>query len=298
MTNKIAFLGLGAMGSRMVSNLIQAGHQLHIWNRTRTRCNSLADMGATAHDSPREAVQQADIVFSMVRDDVASRTVWLDEDMGALAGMAEDTIAIECSTLSLNWCMQLSRHMASHQVRFLDAPVVGSRPQAEAHQLIHLVGGDSSIVQQVTTVLEASAGAIHHIGKPGAGMAMKLAVNALFGIQVAALGELLTLLASQGINTATAAAMFGELPVTSPAAKIMAASIASDSFTPLFPIELVHKDLGYAIEAAEPVSSLPLTTNTQALFARAIKYGYGEENINAIAKIFNPIHLPLENNYV
>ena len=298
MPNKIAFLGLGAMGSRMATNLIQAGHQLHVWNRTRARCNPLVELGAAAHDSPREAVQQADIVFSMVRDDAASRAVWLDKDTGALAGMGKGTTAIECSTMSLDWCLQLSRHMASHQVQFLDAPVLGSRPQTEAHQLIHLVGGDSSIVQQITNVLEASAMAIHHIGKPGTGMAMKLAVNALFGIQVAALGELLALLASQGIDTATAAALFTELPVTSPAAKMAVASIASGSFAPLFPIELVHKDLGYTIEAAEPVSSLPLTTNTQALFARAIKHGYGAENINAIAKIFNPIHLPLENNYV
>ena len=296
MPHTIAFLGLGAMGSRMVTNLIQAGHELHVWNRTPARCNPLVDMGATAHDSPREAAQQADIVFSMVRDDAASRAIWLDEDTGALTAMAADTLAIECSTLSLDWCRQLSRHMTSHQVRFLDAPVVGSRPQAEAHQLIHLVGGDSHSVQRVTSVLEASAGAIHHIGKPGAGMAIKLAVNALFGIQVAALGELLASLAGQGIDTATAATLFAELPVTSPAARAAAAGIASGSFAPLFPIELVHKDLGYAIDAVEASSSLPLTANTRSLFGQAITHGFGAENINAIAKIFNS--RPLENNHV
>lgn len=88
-------------------------------------------MGATAHDSPREAAQQADIVFSMVRDDAASRSVWLDGETGALAGMAADTLAIECSTLGLDWCLRLSRHVASYRVQFLDAPVDGSRPQAE-----------------------------------------------------------------------------------------------------------------------------------------------------------------------
>lgn len=119
-------------------------------------------------------------------------------------------------------------------------------------------------------------------------MAMKLAVNALFGIQVAALGELLALLASQGIDIETAATLFGKLPVTSPAARVAADSIASGSFAPLFPIELVHKDLGYAIDAIEPDSSLPLTATTQALFARAIAHGYGTENINAVAKLFHP----------
>ena len=296
MPHTIAFLGLGAMGSRMATNLIQAGHRLHVWNRTRARCNPMVDMGATAHDFPRQAVQQADIVISMVRDDAASRAVWLNENTGALAGLTEDTIAIECSTLSLTWCLQLSRHMTSHQVRFLDAPVVGSRPQAEAQQLIHLIGGDSGTVQQLSTVFEASAGTIHHIGKPGAGIAMKLAVNALFGIQVAALGELLALLTSQGIEATAAAALLSELPITSPAARVAAANIASGNYAPLFPIELVHKDLEYVFDAVEASSSLPLTANTRSLFGQAITHGFGAENINAIAKIFNS--RPLENNHV
>ena len=287
MSDSIAFLGLGAMGSRIAANLSQAGYELHVWNRTQARCNPLVEKGATAHASPCEAAQQADIVIAMVRDDRASRAVWLDEDTGALAGMARDAVAIECSTLSLDWCTQLADHMTTRQVRFLDAPVVGSRPQSEVHQLIHLVGGDPDTLHRVEAVLEASAGAIHHIGKPGAGMAMKLAVNALFSIQVAALGELLGFLARQGIENAAAAALLGQLPVTSPAARVTAAAIASGNFAPLFPIELVHKDLGYAINAAAPVSSLPLTANAQALFAQAIQHSCGSENINAVAKIFN-----------
>lgn len=287
MSNKIAFLGLGAMGSRMAANLIQAGHTLHVWNRNQSRCDPLVKMGARAYASPREAAQQADIVIGMLRDDQASRAVWLDEDSGALAGMAGDAVAIECSTLSLDWCAQLNQHMASRRINFLDAPVVGSRPQAEARQLIHLVGGDAAVLQQVQAILGISAGAIHHMGAAGRGMAMKLAVNALFGIQVAALGELLGFLARQGIDTSTASNLLGGLPVTSPAARAAAAAISSGSFAPLFPIDLVHKDLGYAIDAASPVSALPLTASAQTLFALAIQHGYGSENINAVAKLFN-----------
>jgi len=287
MLNKIAFLGLGAMGSRMAANLIQAGHALHVWNRTQARCSPLVEMGATVHATPREAAQQADVVIAMVRDDQASRAVWLNEDAGALAGMAPDAIAIECSTLSLDWCTQLTNHMTSSQIHFLDAPVVGSRPQVEAHQLIHLVGGNADILQRAQAVLGTSASATYHIGKPGAGMAMKLAVNALFGIQVAALGELFGFLTRQGIDTSAASALLGQLPVISPAAKAAATAIASNNFAAMFPIELAHKDLGYAIDAASLVSALPLTANTQALFALAIQQGYGTENINAVAKLFN-----------
>ncbi len=287
MPDDIAFLGLGAMGSRMAANLIHAGHSLHVWNRTRVRCNPLLEMGATAHASPREAAQHAGVVIAMVRDDQASKTVWLEEDTGALAGMAPDTIAVECSTLSLNWCRQLCKQMSSARIHFLDAPVVGSRPQAESRRLIHLVGGDRDILQQAESVLETSADSIHHIGRPGTGMAMKLAVNALFGIQVAALGELLGLLERQGIDNAAASTLLAQLPVSSPAAGAAAAAIAERSFAPLFPIDLVHKDLDYAMDTRSPVSALPLTANTQALFALAIQQGYGAENINAIARLFN-----------
>ncbi len=287
MSSRIAFLGLGAMGSRMATNLILAGNELHVWNRTQTHCTPLVEKGATAHASPREAAQQAEIVITIVRDDEASRSVWLDEDAGAMAGMNQDAIAIECSTLSLDWCSRLAKHMASRQFRFLDAPVVGSRPQAEAQQLIHLVGGDPDTLHQVEVALKASAGAIHHMGATGSGMATKLAVNALFGIQVAALGELLGFLNERGIDAPTAAAALAQLPVTSPAANGAAQAIASASFAPLFPIDLVLKDLGYAIDAAIPVSSMPLTANAWESFDRARQLGYGAENINAVAKIFN-----------
>lgn len=283
----IAFLGLGAMGSRMAANLIQAGHEVHVWNRNPSRCIPLVEKGATAHASPRKAAQSADIVIAMVRDDMASRAVWLDEDIGAIHGMTRNDVAIECSTLSLSWCAELAEFMASQGLRFLDAPVVGSRPQAEAHQLIHLAGGTPDTLHHVEDILAINAGAVHHIGKPGAGMAMKLAVNALFSIQVAALGEMLGFLTEHGIDSPKASDVLGELPVTSPAAGMAATAIASATYAPLFPIELVHKDLGYAIDAAMSDSSLPLTTNAQALFAQAMQHGWGAENIHAIAKLFN-----------
>lgn len=288
MSDRVAFLGLGAMGQRMAANLLQASHELHVWNRTPARCTPLVKQGTAAHATPREAAQQAEVVIAMVRDDEASRAVWLDDRDGALSGMFPGAVAIECSTLSLDCCSRLANRMAAQQVGFLDAPVVGSRPQAEARQLIHLVGGEEAVLDQARDVLGAGAAAIHRVGGQGAGMAMKLAVNTLFGIQVAALGELLGLLASRGINAPAAADLLGQLPVTSPAAKGAAAAIAAGNFAPLFPIDLVHKDLGYALDAAAPGNRLPTTAGVQALFAEAIERGHGANNIHAIAKLFNP----------
>ncbi|MCP1659423.1 NAD(P)-dependent oxidoreductase [Neisseria perflava] len=133
---KIAFLGLGAMGSRMALNLVKAGYALTVWNRTASACDELVAAGAKAASTPREAVQGAEFVISMVRDDEASRQVWLDDKTGALAALAKNAVAVESSTLTPDWIHELSTAMQIHGTAFLEAPVSGSRPQAAQGQLI------------------------------------------------------------------------------------------------------------------------------------------------------------------
>jgi 3-hydroxyisobutyrate dehydrogenase len=127
---KIAFLGLGAMGARMASHLIAAGHELIVWNRNAAKATALVQKGARSASSPRQAAQGAEIVFAMLRDDAASRHVWLDKEDGALTAMTSQAMAIECSTLGLDWVRELARHCQAREIAFLDAPVSGSRPQA------------------------------------------------------------------------------------------------------------------------------------------------------------------------
>lgn len=139
--SKLAILGLGAMGSRMARAAIDRGHQVTVWNRTAGRAAVLQDAGARLASSPRQAVDGADFVFAMVRDDEASRAIWLDPRSGALDGMEAGAVAIESSTLSVSWVQDLAREAALRPgVCFLDAPVAGSRPQADSRQLIFLVG--------------------------------------------------------------------------------------------------------------------------------------------------------------
>ncbi len=126
--SKIAFLGLGAMGSRMAAHLLAAGHAVTVWNRNAAKMTLLRDAGAMAAHSPRAAVAEAEFVFSMVRDDGASRFVWLDAAEGALGDMSADAVAVECSTLSVGWVRELSGLFAAKGCAFLDAPVAGSRP--------------------------------------------------------------------------------------------------------------------------------------------------------------------------
>jgi 3-hydroxyisobutyrate dehydrogenase-like beta-hydroxyacid dehydrogenase len=286
--SRIAILGTGAMGSRMAQNLLNANHQVIVYNRTPDKVKSLVDRGAIYAETPKEASEQADLVISMVIDNDVSRKVWLDPETGALAGLSKNAIAIESSTLTVDWTRELGREIERRGVAFLDAPVVGSRPQADAGKLIYLVGGEAETLDRVRDVLlSAGASTIHHVGSTSQGMAMKLAVNALFGIQVAALAEILGMLTKNGIDLAKAIECLGGLPVTSLAAKNAGNLMLTNNHAPLFPIDLVEKDFRYVIQTAQAVdASIPASSAIQNIYQQAIANGYGGDNITGVAQLF------------
>ena len=286
---KIAFLGLGAMGGRMARQLLAAGHNVTVWNRDGDKANPLRDVGAEVALSPGDATAGADFVFSMVRDDDASRRVWLDETTGAVARMAPGSVAIECSTVSIDWARELAARCAERGCAFLDAPVAGSRPQAEQRQLIFFVGGDNEAFARASPILTALGSAIHHAGPSGAGAAVKLAVNALFGVQVASLAELIGMIRRSGFDPTKAIDILGATPVCSPAAKSAAASMLAGAFAPMFPVELVEKDFAYAQAAAGEPQNAPMTATARAVFRRAIEQGFAHMNLTSVVDLYpNP----------
>ena len=284
---RIAVLGLGAMGSRMAARLLAAGHEVSVYNRTPERGAELEARGARLAATPREAGVGAEVVIAMLRDDAASRAVWLDPETGALAGLGEGALAIESSTLTPGWVRDLAPVVAEAGGRFLEAPVAGSRPQAEAGQLIHFLGGQAEAVEAARPVLETLGGARHHVGPAGAAAVVKLAVNALFGVQVAAVAEVLGLFRKAGLDAEAAAAVLGETPVMSPAAKGAAGLMLAGNFAPLFPIDLVEKDFGYVAEAAAAADAeLPTAEAVRRVYARAKAEGLGGDNIVGVARLF------------
>jgi 3-hydroxyisobutyrate dehydrogenase len=286
MIKHIAFLGLGAMGSRMVRHLCDAGYQVSVWNRDPSKANALKAVGALAAASPRKAAEGADLVFSMVRDDDASRSVWTDSSDGALLGLAPGAMAIECSTLSLGWTQALARFAQQAGVRFAEAPVLGSRPQAESAQLIFLVGSESSLLQELTPVLQTMGRQVLHAGPIGTGMAMKLALNTLFSVQVAALAEMWSMLSCAGVAPDTALAIFNEVPVVSPAARGAAQSMLSGSFAPQFPVELVEKDLCYTLSAQPSGQFSPMAQAARLVYQRAIDAGFGGDHLTRVISLY------------
>jgi 3-hydroxyisobutyrate dehydrogenase len=289
---KIAFLGLGAMGSRMAQRLIQAGHDVTLWNRSAQAVVELlraqsGNMYAKAAATPRDAVFGADVVFSMVTDDDASREVWLSANTGAIDGIKIGAIVIESSTVSPDWISALDMQLNLRGASLLDAPVAGSRPQADAGQLIFMVGGDAIALEEVKPVLAPLAAAVHHVGPSGRGAVLKLAVNALFASQLQTVAELLGYLKKKSIAPEAAAALLAQFPIVAPAIGMAAKMMASNSPITNFTIDLLEKDLRYVLVSAERVgATLPGTVRTHEGFEEAQKRGFGQRNFSALAALY------------
>lgn len=283
---KVAFLGMGAMGSRMADALLDAGYELTIWNRTRSKVDALCAKGASLAANPKQAAEGADFVFSMVRDDEASMSVWLDESTGAINGLSQNAIAVECSTLSVDWARELSDVFKKHSKKLVFAPLAGSRPQADARKLIFFVSGDALAVELVRPVLECMGSTVHPCGGGYEASAVKLMVNALFGSQVAIMAELITFAQKMNVDSQRAIEIMSSTPVCSPAAALAAKAMLDGQFAAAFPIELVAKDFDMFARSAGTVGfKAPAIEQVGQVYTRAADSGLSDFNITGIIKL-------------
>jgi 3-hydroxyisobutyrate dehydrogenase len=283
----VAFLGLGAMGSRMAANILKAGYLLTVWNRTPAAAEQLVGLGARQAGTPKEAAKGADFVIAMVRDDEASRDVWLNPETGALAGLSASAIGIESYTLTPNWVRDLGTHFARQGVGFLEAPVSGSRPAAEGGQLVYLLGGDEAVAAKAEPVLKTMGSTINLVGPLGAGALTKLATNAMLGIQVAAYAEIIGWLRANGADPARSIKALSTTPVWAPVANYITSSMLSGNFAPQFPVELIDKDFRYALQVAGSPEKVPTIAAAHAVFDNGIAKGLGKLNMTGIVKLYD-----------
>ena len=281
---RIAFLGLGIMGSGMARRLLVNGFPLTVFNRNADKAKPFAAEGAIVTTSPREAAARADIIISMVADDVAARSLWLG-DNGALAAAKPGVVCIECSTVTVNWVRELAAAAIARGCGFLDAPVTGSKNQAAAGELNFLVGGDAATLEKVRPVFAAMGKAVVHIGPTGSGAMIKLINNFVCGAQVASLAEALAMIEQSGLDRAKALEVLTGGAPGSPLVKAVAARMTAPDFTPNFLLRLMAKDLGYAIHEGGKLL-VELVTAKAALedFQRAIATGHGDKDISAIVE--------------
>ena len=282
MSTRVAFLGLGTMGSGMAANLLKAGFPLTVYNRTAAKAQPLVDAGARLASTPADVVQGASIVLSMLADDAASRNVWLGTD-GALAAADKSAILIESSTVSPTWIAELAAAAAQRGVQFLDAPVTGSRMQAEAGQLSILVGGSEATLAAVTPVLQAMSKEIIHLGAVGSGAKLKLINNFLCGVQIASLAEGLAWIERSGLDREKALEFLKSAAPGSPVFASLSARMVSQIYSVNFLLKLMAKDLLYAQnEAARCDLDLTTAQAARKLFDDAVTKGFGEEDMASV----------------
>lgn len=281
---RVAILGLGIMGSGMARQLLGAGYDLSVWNRNSDKAAPLVASGAKLAATPAAAVREADLVVAMVSDDNASRAVWTGPE-GALGAMGSGAIAIECSTLTIDWVRELGAMAERRGVRLLDAPVTGSKDQAFSGTLRFTVGGAAETLEDARPVLDVMGCQVEHLGPAGSGTLFKLVNNFLCGVQVATLAEALAMVEASGLDRARTVALLADGAAGSPLVKLVARRMAERTYEPNFQVSLMAKDLSYA-EAAFGAVGIELSTaaSARARFEQAAAQGLADKDIAAIVE--------------
>jgi len=284
---RVAFCGLGIMGGGMARRLLAAGFPLTVYNRNPEKSAALKAEGAQVAVTPREAAVQAELIFSMVADDSASRSVWLGEN-GALSGVNQGTVIVESSTLSLVWVKELATAAVARGCELLDAPVTGSKTHAASGELLFLVGGSAAALEKARPAFTAMGRAVNHLGPTGSGALLKLINNFVCGVQVASVAQALALIDRVGLNRDKALEVLKAGAPGSPIFRLIADRMTAGDFTPNFLLRLMAKDLRYAVAEGEQ-NSVNITTAAAALelFNIAIARGSGDKDMSAVFEQFH-----------
>jgi 3-hydroxyisobutyrate dehydrogenase len=248
---RVAFIGLGRMGHGMAGRYLDAGFTVSVWNRSKAKADDLIARGARWADSPADAADGADAVVTMVADDGASRTVWIGQD-GAATKMKSGALAIECSTVSYQHALDLSRELRGRGLIYIDCPVTGLPQAAAAGKLTLLVGADAPDLDRAKPYLAPIGDVIRHFGAVGTGTVFKLINNLMGAVQIASLAEGIAMAEQAGLDMNLVAEALATGAVASPqvirhSKRMVARDFSGASFT----TALRHKDAAYAVKLAE-----------------------------------------------
>ena len=254
----VGFVGLGAMGSRVTKRLLDAGHSVVGYNRTRAKAQWLLDQGLRWADSPRAVAEASDITFSMVTNTVALEAVTEGPD-GILAGLRPGAVYVDMSTVSPAKSRAIAARVAERGAHMLDAPVSGSVVTLEQGKLSMMVGGDLATFERVKSVLEDIAPTVNYVGSNGQAVLMKIAVNLNLQVQLMAFCEGLFLAEKGGIPRATAMKVLLDSVIASPSLKYRMPFILDEPDEVWFDVNMMQKDMNLALERGRQVE-VPLPT--------------------------------------
>ena len=265
----VGFIGLGLMGKPMSMNVLNAGYPLTVWNRTSSRADELVAAGAKLAKSPREVAEHSDFLITIVSDPPALEEVlWAGSGGGALSGLRPGATYMDSSTVSPALARKVADACAKQQVRFLDAPVTGGDWGAKKAELLFMIGGDAETVKAAEPILGTMGKKWFHLGPNGAGQTIKLAMNAILALQVEALAEAVALVTGAGLEAGKLVEVLQSSMGRSGLLDVKSQNVLKNDFTPSFPLRLMLKDLGLALDLAKQLGvTLPATTAAHDTYA-------------------------------
>ena len=282
---KIGFIGMGTMGAPMALNLLNAGHEVTVHNRTREKEEAVAEKGATRAATPREAAENADVVIVNVSDTPDVEEVVLGEE-GALHGMKEGSVLVDMSTISPSVTRDIAEKLSEKGVEMLDAPVSGGSEGAEQGTLSIMVGGKEEVVERLRPVLEVMGNTVTHVGPVGSGQVTKAINQTIIAGTYAAVAEGLALGLAAGIDIRAAHQAVSGGAAGSWVLTNRAENMIENTYPLGFRTRLHRKDLGIALETARDLGvPIPVAAYVEQIETGLVKRGLGDEDVSNIARV-------------
>ena len=281
----LGFVGLGVMGSRMAKRLLDAGHSVTGYNRTKSKAQRLLDAGMKWADSPRAAAASSDVVFSMIANNNALRAV-TEGEQGIVAGLSAGKIYVEMSTVSPAAIRELANQVETKGAEMLDAPVSGSSITLDEGKLSFMVGGKKEIFDKVLPYLQAIGPKATYVGGHGLAASMKIATNLSLAVQMLAFSEGLLLAEKSGIARATAAEVLFNSVIASPMVKYRGPFVLKMPDEVIFDVNMMQKDLLLALEMGRQLDvPLPTTAITNQFLTAARGMGMADKDFAVMFEV-------------
>lgn len=281
------------MGSPMARNLLKAGCDVTVWNRTKSKCDHLIDLGAKYQPSPAEVASSCNITFAMLADPESAVAVACGAN-GAAEGMSPGKGYVDVSTVDAASSKLIGKRINQTGASFLEAPVSGSKKPAEDGQLIFLTAGDATLYETVAPLLDIMGKSRFYLGEVGNGAAMKLVVNMIMGSMMASFSEGLLLSEKVGLDPNVLVEVVSQGAISAPMFSLKGPSMVKANYPTAFPLKHQQKDLRLALGLAESVSQpIPIAAAANELYKVAKSHGLSDKDFSAViealrAKIGQP----------
>jgi 3-hydroxyisobutyrate dehydrogenase len=286
----VGFIGLGIMGSRQAANLVRAGFDVTVHNRTRERADAwVSEHGGQVAATPRELAERSDVVITMVVNGDQVQALLLGEN-GALAGARPGTLFVDMSTIAPGDARRLGAQLAERGHGFVDAPVTGSAPKAADGTLTIMVGGEEQHVARAMPLLQAMGELIVHVGEAGRGQQVKVISNAVAATNCATLAQALVVGRREGVDLDALLEVMGAGAANSQMLQLKGAPMLAHDFEPLFKLEHMLKDVVFCLEEARAAgAAFPSAALAGELYAAATSHGLGERDFAAVLEVAEAI---------